>query len=538
MNVKLKDIFVIIFVIIVVISFFIRGNKIITYISATYDEPLHLMQGYSYIKTGSMHIIRSYDQPVLAKIIAGLGLLFLKPQPAVFTSHKFYLEKQRYSFANLMLYYNNHDAEVLINAGRRSIIFFSSLFVIIFFVIVKNTVGIISAIFAIIFYSVNTSIIAHSCLTTQDMFACIFYFLSIYSFYKFLEKNRIKDLIICSIFSALLMVTKYSYVVLFTNYLVVLLFFLYFKKVSLKTIFKFLLFQLVTIISVGLIVYNKNFIELFIGLYDVVAITSKYGRSNYFFGKHSTSGFILYFPFLFLLKTEIPLLILFFVSLIKFFKEFIDKNSSIQDIIIISSILIYLGIASFSKMQIGHRHILVVYPLIILQVSKLINIKKLRLFCLLMLLWNVYISIKVFPWYISYFNEIIGGAKNGWKYFTDSNIDWGQGLKQLGLWVRKNNFAQKGIYLSYFGVGDPEYYNIKYKPIGFISNLTNNERLGENIVKNNYERVIIGVSVTNLQATYYQDKTIFNFLKKLRPLVEIADSIFIYDISEEKFALN
>jgi hypothetical protein len=30
------------------------------------------------------------------------------------------------------------------------------------------------------------------------------------------------------------------------------------------------------------------------------------------------------------------------------------------------------------------------------------------------------------PHYLAYFNEIIGGPRNGYKYLIDSNLDWGQ----------------------------------------------------------------------------------------------------------------
>lgn len=80
----------IVFIIVILISiFWLRGSSIINFLSPTYDEPVHLIQGYTYLKTGSMHIIKADDQPVLAKIIAALPIFLLKPNPAVFTHHTF-----------------------------------------------------------------------------------------------------------------------------------------------------------------------------------------------------------------------------------------------------------------------------------------------------------------------------------------------------------------------------------------------------------------------------------------------------------------
>lgn len=534
LNRHLVSICTFIFLFIIASCFWLNCNRTIQRLSPTYDEPLHLMQGYVYLKTNSTTIIRPDDHPILAKIIAAAGLLLLRPQPAVYTSHTFWENRQRYSFANLMLYYNNHDAEKLLNTGRKCIILVSTLFIFVYFTLIKNISDIKTALIASSLYGFNTSIVAHSCLVTQDAIASMIYFLAFFYFIKFvISETKTKYLLLCSIFTGLMMVTKYTVAVLLFSYFVILCYMWYTKKFCLKEIVKFFFCQFCGILLIAVVVYNKNLFELFNGFIRVIEITQQ-GRSTFFFGKYSTKGFLLYFPSLFLVKTELPLLILWFLSLVKFLYEVKKNKVASVDALVISGILIFIFIASLSKMQIGHRHILPVYPLVIWQAAKLSNFKKLEYVCYLMVLWNIFISIKTHPRYLSYFNEFIGGGKNAWKYFTDSNIDWGQGLKELGEWVRNHSLADKGIYFSYFGVGDPKYYGIKYRPIGFVSNLTNEERVGEDITKNGIERIIIAVSVTNLQSTYYKDKTVFNFLKGLNPVYVCSDSIFIYDITKHK----
>jgi hypothetical protein len=65
-------------------------------------------------------------------------------------------------------------------------------------------------------------------------------------------------------------------------------------------------------------------------------------------------------------------------------------------------------------------------------------------------------SVLTYPSYLSYFNEFIGGRQNADKYLIDSNLDWGQDLKRLALWVDDNNIPE--IYVYYFGGGEPWYY--------------------------------------------------------------------------------
>jgi hypothetical protein len=40
--------------------------------------------------------------------------------------------------------------------------------------------------------------------------------------------------------------------------------------------------------------------------------------------------------------------------------------------------------------------------------------------------WTALSSLAFHPRYIPYFNELIGGQRNGYRWLTDSNVDWGQ----------------------------------------------------------------------------------------------------------------
>jgi hypothetical protein len=137
------------------------------------------------------------------------------------------------------------------------------------------------------------------------------------------------------------------------------------------------------------------------------------------------------------------------------------------------------------------------------------------------------------PWYISYFNEFISSPDEGYRYLTDSNLDWGQGLKELGKYLKSEGSG--GIYLCYFGTGDPAYYGIRYRPIGFIDGIsppyTEHERTGDIIDFDSQKKVFFAISATNLQATYYADKNAFAFLKSVKPRKIVANSIFVYDLA-------
>jgi hypothetical protein len=90
--------------------------------------------------------------------------------------------------------------------------------------------------------------------------------------------------------------------------------------------------------------------------------------------------------------------------------------------------------------------------------------------------WVVVASVGIYPDELSYFNESAcllrdprsigwdGGSRCGPAWLDDSNVDWGQGLKQLKVWLDRNA-PGRHIRLGYFGSIPPEAYGISYSPM-------------------------------------------------------------------------
>ncbi|MCZ7668397.1 MAG: hypothetical protein M5U34_14995 [Chloroflexi bacterium] len=64
-----------------------------------------------------------------------------------------------------------------------------------------------------------------------------------------------------------------------------------------------------------------------------------------------------------------------------------------------------------------------------------------------------FVTLWISPHFLSYFNRLAGGPDNGWRALVDSNIDWGQDLGSLKLWLDENGVET--VWLSYFGEGRP-----------------------------------------------------------------------------------
>jgi hypothetical protein len=79
--------------------------------------------------------------------------------------------------------------------------------------------------------------------------------------------------------------------------------------------------------------------------------------------------------------------------------------------------------------------------------------------------WFVLSSLSVLPHSQTYFNELCGGPRGGYRVLLGSNVDWGQHLYFLQRWVRQHPEAQP-LYgaLSYGGV-PPEFLGIPLQPM-------------------------------------------------------------------------
>ena len=138
-------------------------------------------------------------------------------------------------------------------------------------------------------------------------------------------------------------------------------------------------------------------------------------------------------------------------------------------------------------------------------------------------LWLLVGTLRIHPSYLAYFNEFWGGPANGYKYLVDSNLDWGQDLKNLAAYMRRSGLEK--IKLEYYGPSDPRIYGITYEPL----------RPGQPTAGT------VAISVTFLQGLYqcrgatgcYSDPIClraFNWLKQYEPIAKIGYSIFVYQI--------
>jgi len=204
-------------------------------------------------------------------------------------------------------------------------------------------------------------------------------------------------------------------------------------------------------------------------------------RSAFLCGQYSLTGWWWFFPFAFLIKTPLPIL---FLLLSAFAALAWWKGSSRTRLAGIGSmaespsfyaltpLLILGGIYGVtcltSHLNIGLRHLLPLYPFFFILAGA--NVFWLRghrpVFTIavgLLLAWLVVDSLAIRPSYLAFFNQLVGGPSQGYRYLVDSSLDWGQDLPALRDWLAKKSSSlgpDESLYLSYLGTASPDYYGI------------------------------------------------------------------------------
>jgi tetratricopeptide (TPR) repeat protein len=86
-------------------------------------------------------------------------------------------------------------------------------------------------------------------------------------------------------------------------------------------------------------------------------------------------------------------------------------------------------------------------------------------------------TVRMYPAYMAYANELWGGPSQTYKLLNDSNVDWGQQLKDVKSYLDARNI--KDCWFIYFaeGVVDTGSYGIPCKPLPTIDSLWAGEDL-------------------------------------------------------------
>jgi 4-amino-4-deoxy-L-arabinose transferase-like glycosyltransferase len=553
--------------------------------SATWDEPQHLIAGYSALK---FHDYRTDpEHPPFIRMWGALPLLGMdgikmdlqKIDPLASAS---WVMGGQFFFCHDTLYIAN-DADHLLYAARFMIVLLGVLLGVLLFYWARELFGFRTAVIVLGFYTIEPNILANCRLVTTDFGVTCFAFGTAYFLWRTARRLTVGNLVGLAVFFALAQASKFSAVLLGPVALVLLI-----VRARQESVWPVRIGRLTDLttqqrkLGAAAVIFATLVLTAWVAIwaaYDfrylpsaspgwrmefhkdpgilhrmpiltsTIAWVDEYHllpnayhegfllgqikaqkRSGFLAGSYRTDGWWWFFPFAFLIKTPISILVLFVAGVIlalNRWQRFFDDG-----MYAFLPLAAFLVAAMLAKLNIGLRHILPVYPFALLlggyAVAKLCAARPrplrpaLAALCLLAIIEFALVC----PHYLAFFNQFVGGPSHGHEYLVDSNIDWGQDLKGLKQWMDQHDVHH--INLSYFGIADPVYYKMDctYLPGGPFYD--------EKLVSSPSLPGYVAVSVTNLRGVYFTEaaRGIYQPLLNMPPAAVIGYSIYVYWVDQ------
>lgn len=577
--------------------------------SAIVDEVAHIPSAYSYLHYGDYRL--NPEHPPLIKDLAGLPLQFMNlkfpDENAAWTTDVNGQWETGWTF----LYHIGNNPEAILFWARLPILLLAIAFGVVLYRFCWKRWGKAVALLALFFYAFSPNLIAHAHYVTTDLGASVFIFLALVAFVRFTEQSTRYNLFLLALALAAAQLAKFSAVLLFPFLGVasLLLVVLGEGRVKWKSRFATLTGGLIlaSLLSVLLVwvayvphtvnmpqdvqdrlirgaLYAPNTIPIVNVLTSIndlpifkplaqyiLGITMVFtrvsdGNLTYLNGQISNQSFHLYFPELFVFKTQIAFLILSLAGLASgawllwrhpSHSVFLALKSSWarhqMEWTLGAFAVFYFAVSVVGNLNLGIRHILPIYiPLfVIVAISTVKLLRRLSESVRWkipsavalggLLLWYGVSAAVTYPSFTSYFNEFTGGSNGAGGYFSDSSVDWGQDLLRLKNYVAAHPEINH-IAVDYFGGAIPQYYfcdrtndaNGRLIPNGSGYDCSNSVYEEWHATYGEYRGQYIAVSETYLQNDRYYSGQAgvpgYSKLRAMEPIAKIGGSIYVYKL--------
>ena len=518
---------------------FIRAN------SQTIDEAMHLAAGYSYLAKKDFRI--EPQNPPLIKELLALPL-FLTYRLPFNPDPQHWREADGYLIGRDLLYNSTPSADRMLALTRFPNLFLGTILVALIAWWAHRLWGNRAAMLAMALASLEPNFVAHSSLVTTDIGVSLLIFLTIYLFWEYMNQPTWGLLVATGVAAGMALLAKFSAVLVIPMIAVIVAVSLWTgsepyvllpvkqnqnkpkrKLLQSAAVLSFIFF--LAVLTIPSAYFFQGFRPWLSG-FDQFLTLSKEGLPAFFFGEYSSHSWWSYFLEAFLIKTPVGSLILITISLV-FYRASSPLGYRQALFLVLPVIIIFVAMTQ-AKTNIGLRHILPTYPFLFVLASRLATIRLGRTWLAPLLISTAVLvtalsSLRIAPHQLAYFNEFVGGPEQGYRYLSDSNLDWGQDLKGLKAYMEKEKLPI--IYLSYFGTAPPYYYGIRYQYVAGKGSLEWPPPSDK--VPADAARKILAISVYNLQDVSRPNDPLFRWLWVRQPVAKIGYSIFIYDLTND-----
>ncbi len=256
------------------------------------------------------------------------------------------------------------------------------------------------------------------------------------------------------------------------------------------------------------------------------------GQIAFVAGRLIPGGHWSYFPLALLVKTPLPTIIGLLVALAWSMRHGVGPRWSAIPLLVVP--LAYLFISMLVALNIGHRHMLPVFPFVFVFIAQLAGehaagvlrrtgVRWRRVVFYLLAIWYAIGTLAIFPNYVVFFNELAGGPDNGYRYLADSSVDWGQGIEELKLYLDRQGINT--VRLAAFSSLDPALYDLRFEPlpptVGAPITLT---------ARFNPQPGLYAISAVPLQGVWVLDPDTYDWFRHREPMARVGHAIFVYQV--------
>ncbi len=527
--------------------------------SCTGDEPLELAAGYSYLKTGDFRM--NPEHPPLAKILAALPLLAFRPSLPLDSAA--WSGPDEGAFGAAFFRANAGKADDMLFAARMTSILLTAFLGLAIALWTRAAFGVPAAMLALTLFCFDPTVTAYGRYVKSDIGVTLFSFLACIAWAKFLRNPRPWPFCLAGIALGLALSTKYSGLFLIPVFAALYVFSRWREPQSLS--WRRGIGALLLVVALAGCVAFLMYAPLALGhhlklggvdarmvhdLFDrdrahaisrmvsrglprahpyfegllVLLDHNTIGHVAYLLGAQSMYGWWYYFPLAFAVKTPaatLGLLALGALALVPRLR--LPGSGPPQGFPLLAAgvpILVFLGFAMASHLDIGIRYLLPVWPFLLVLAGAALSRVRLphkRAVLSLLCVGLAVESLAIYPHYLAFFNFLAGGPSRGPQILLDSNIDWGQDAKKLSLWVAAHHISR--LCLDYWGNADLGRLGLSGPPLPATWQTQRRDEVD-----------CTGAISVNLLYDLAADARTHAWLRALKPVARSGYSIYIYDL--------
>ncbi|MEO8372056.1 MAG: glycosyltransferase family 39 protein [Candidatus Solibacter sp.] len=441
--------------------------------SPTFDETGDIAAGLSYIETGQVRA--NLQHPPLLKELSGvvLWLAGIRLPDTLETRRMLADGGGERTVGSQLLAANGPDRTLFL--ARLPFLLVSAGLGLLIFIWGRQLLGENAALAALFLFTLSPSILGHGYLATLDVGLAAFGLLFCFALWRYAERPDERRIAECGVAMGLALCTKFSAVFLLPVAAVLLL-------VTAKSPRRYgtLAFHLAIMGAIASLVIQALYLSPG-GLYLYSTGISRVNADHnpdylVFLGGQLEHRFVTYFGAAWLLKEPIAALLLTALGL------YALRNAAgkVKWFLLLAPVVLFAAHTALAD-NLGLRYIIPVLPFAYLTggagAAWLLERGTWgRTVVAVLGAWLAVAAFGVYPDHLSYFNEaaciattpgaigLDGGTRCGPQWLDDSNVDWGQSLKQVQAWI-DGNAKGAPVHFAYFGSFPPADYGVKAEPL-------------------------------------------------------------------------